>query len=488
MISTMFEFRSLFASFFIVEWVIRIFMLFIVPRRARQASANAWLLLIMIMPLFGTVVFYMFGDPKLSRRRRNQLVEVTALTTKELTELYVRHSSLFPTLENDDYETIAKLATKLGGLPPMSGNSVEFYTDYNQSFKAIAAAIDDAKEYVHVQYYIATLDQATKVVFDALERATSRGVEVRFLYDRLLSRRFRGSRQMERFLSDIGAFVYEMLPLNVIPGANFTRPDLRNHRKVVIVDGLIAFSGSQNLINKAYNRRDNVLYKEVVAVMKGPIVWQLNNVFRSDWMAETDEPLLSIVEDADVPAQQGTVIAQVLPSGPAHEYENNLKLYTAMVHAAKKCVRIVVPYFIPDESFLDALIAAAHRGVEVTMINSEVIDKVLAGHAQRSYYEDLLRVGIQIYLYEKPAFLHTKQVIIDDDVAIVGSSNLDIRSFELDFELNTILYDREVVLRLLEVEAAYLKKSKRVTMEQWSKRPLKNKMLDTVARLTAALQ
>lgn len=484
----MFEFRSLFASFFVIEWIVRLVMIFIVPRKARVASANAWLLLIMIAPLFGTLVFYMFGDPKLSRRRRQQLVEVTDMTTNELLKLHESHESLFPELDNDDYETIARLATKLGGLPPMRGNNVEFLADYEQSFQEIARAIDQAQEYVHVQYYIATYDQDTKIVFDALERASARGVTVRFLYDRLMSRRYKGSGHMGKYLKAIGVDLKEMLPLNIIPGTHFNRPDLRNHRKVVIVDGRVAFCGSQNLINKSYNRRDKIEYREMVAQLAGPIVWQLNNVFRSDWIAETDDALLSIVEDEDMPPVQGTVIAQVLPSGPAHEYENNLKLYTAMVHAAKKSVRIVVPYFIPDESFMDALIAAAHRGVKISMINSEAIDKLLAGHAQRSYYEELLKVGIDIYLYKKPVFLHTKQVIIDDDVAIVGSSNLDIRSFELDFELNTILYDRKVVERLLKIEAEYLRKSHLLTEDEWLKRPLKNKMLETVARLTAALQ
>ncbi len=484
----MFEFSSLFAGFFIVEWAIRIVMLFLVPRKARQASANAWLLLIMIIPIFGTVVFYMFGDPKLSRRRREQLAAVNNMTEKELKQLRKKHASLFPTLENDDYETIARLATKLGGLPPMSGNEMSFYSGYVEAITAVAEAIDGAKEYVHVQYYIATLDDTTKVIFDALARAVARGVEVRFMYDRLLSRRFKGSRLMFRYLNDNGIRVRELLPLYLIPGAHFTRPDLRNHRKVVIVDGIIAFSGSQNLIEKTYNRRDDIFYKELVAKMEGPIVWQLNNVFRSDWFSETDETLASVVEDEDMPSARGSVIAQVLPSGPAHEYENNLKLYTAMVHAAKKCVRIVVPYFIPDESFLDALIAAAHRGVKVTMINSEAIDKILAGHAQRSYYEDLLKVGIQVYLYKSPAFLHTKQVIIDDSVAIIGSSNLDIRSFELDFELNAIIYDRSVVAQLLKVEAEYLKRSRQITLRQWYQRSVIHKMLDTIARLTAALQ
>jgi len=178
----------------------------------------------------------------------------------------------------------------------------------------------------------------------------------------------------------------------------------------------------------------------------------------------------------------------VLPSGPTHDHDNNLKFYTSMVYSAKKRVGIVVPYFIPDESFLDALTAASQRGVEVTMINSEAIDKILAGHAQRSYYEQLLEAGVKIYLYNKPVFLHAKQVLIDDDVAILGSSNLDIRSFELDLEITTIVYDTKVVQRLEKIEARYLQSAKRVTLKKWRKRSNKHKMLDSISRLTAALQ
>ncbi len=159
-----------------------------------------------------------------------------------------------------------------------------------------------------------------------------------------------------------------------------------------------------------------------------------------------------------------------------------------MIHSAKKRIGIVVPYFIPDESFFDALTAAAQRGVKVTMINSASIDKILAGHAQRSYYEELLEVGVEIYLYNEPVFLHTKQILIDDDVAIVGSSNLDIRSFQLDLEVSTILYDTHIVKKLEHIESEYLKTSKKVTMKVWQSRSLRLKMLDRIARLTAAFQ
>jgi len=187
-----------------------------------------------------------------------------------------------------------------------------------------------------------------------------------------------------------------------------------------------------------------------------------------------------------MPKPQGSVIAQVLPSGPNHDNDNNLKLYTSMVHSAKKRVSIVVPYFIPDESLLNALTTAAQRGVEVTIINSEIVDKLLAGHAQRAYYEDLLKVGVKIYLYKTPIFLHAKQVIIDDQVAIFGSSNLDIRSFELNFELNTIVYDKEIVKKLQAVEAGYVSKSTQLTKKSWAERPARLRFLDRISRLTSA--
>ncbi|MCA9324213.1 cardiolipin synthase [Candidatus Saccharibacteria bacterium] len=477
-----------FAGFLFVEWVIRLIMLAFVPRHRKPSSANAWLLLIMITPTIGVLLFYMFGNPKLPKVRRARRRDVDNMTAREILELRDSHPELFPILENADRRTLARLATVLGGMPPMQGNHIEVLTNYDDSLEELRKEIKKAKEYIHIEYFIVAHDSATESIFKELEKAVQRGVKVRFLYDEVVSRRYPRHRSLRKELSRIGVEHHAMLPLNLIPGKNFTRPDLRNHRKIVVIDGRVAFSGSQNLIHRNYHRRDDIIYEEAVMRVRGPIVWQFNNIFRADWYAETKQPLLDLVEDADMPQAAGEVIAQVLPSGPAHDHDNNLKFYTSMVHAAKKRVGIVVPYFIPDESFLDALTAAAQRGVEVTMINSEAIDKILAGHAQRSYYDELLEAGIKVYLYKKPVFLHTKQVLIDDDVAILGSSNLDIRSFELDLEVTTVLYDKNAVSELEKIERSYLKKSKKITHTLWQKRPLRLKMLESIARLTAALQ
>lgn len=483
-----FSVNPLLAGFLILEWVVRIIMLFSVPKRRKPSSANAWLLLIMIFPTVGAILFYMFGNPKLPKTRRKRRRDMDDSTTKELDALRKKDQKIFAKLDNDDHSTLSKLAEVLGGMPVMGGNKVELLSDYQGSLDELVREIDKARHYIHIEYFIASYDHATAPVFEAIKNATDRGVKVRFLYDKVVSVRYKGHQTMKQMLNVSGADYREMLPLNLLPGKNFTRPDLRNHRKIVVIDGKVAFSGSQNLIDRRYRRKDGIYYEEIVLKMHGPIVWQFNNIFRTDWYAETKQSLAPLVEEDDVPSGAGDVMAQLLPSGPTHDHDNNLKFYTSMVHAAKKRVGIVVPYFIPDESFLDALTAAAQRGVKVTMINSEAIDKLLAGHAQRSYYEELLEAGVDVFLYKKPIFLHTKQVLIDDEVAIVGSSNLDIRSFELDLEITTIIYDKKVASKLEKIEKKYLERSKKITAEKWLKRSTKNKLLDNVARLTAALQ
>jgi cardiolipin synthase len=479
--------QSFLFVFVIFEWILRITMIFIVPKNRRPSSATSWLLLIMIIPTIGTILFAMFGNPKLNKTRRINQASVDKLTTKELNQLRRTNPQVFVLPENDTLAEVSKLADVLGGLPAMAGNKVELETNYKQILKMQSDAIDEAKEYIHLEYFIFVLDKDTEEIFSALERAVSRGVKVRILFD-ILSSRYPNYNQMRKRLQKMNIEWHKMLPLSIVPGKNFNRPDLRNHRKMLIIDGRIAFTGSANIVTHNYHRRDSLVYEEMMLRMEGPIVWQCNNVFRADWYAETKQPLLELVEDEDLPNKSGDTLMQVLPSGPSHVHSNNLMLYTNLFHAAKKRISIVVPYFVPDESVMSALVSASQRGVRVTIINSEIIDKILVGHAQRSYYDELLSAGVRILLYKKPIFLHNKQVLIDDDVAVAGSSNLDMRSFELDLELSLIIYDKNFVKKLDKIEAEYIKRSIVVTKKTWNLRPFRLRLLDRITRLTAALQ
>jgi len=479
--------RLAFVLFIVFEWLLRLTMLFIVPRNRRPSAAAVWLLLIMIEPIVGSTLFAILGTPKLPKKRRALQVIVDGFTADELNKLRAIDETLFANLKNDDHATISRLATVLGGLPPMTGNEVSFMTDYQQSFKELAQAIDKAENYVHLEFFIIVLDYDTEDVFAAMERAVERGVVVRVLFDAFMYRHYPDFRKMKKRMTRAGILWQTMLPIKLLPGRNFTRPDLRNHRKIVVIDGHTGFTGSQNLVTRGYHRKDGIYYEELNIKVVGPVVWQFNNVFRADWYAETGQDLKELVEQIDMPKPEGRVIAQVVPSGPSHEGDNNLKLYTSMIHAAKEQVFIVVPYFIPDESLMTAITSAAQRGVKVTMINSKSIDKILVGHAQRSFYEELLGAGVEIYLYQTPAFLHTKQVTIDDEVAILGSSNLDIRSFELSQEVGLVLYDKTAVQTLRKIERAYLARSTQVRAKAWAARPLRLKLLDNISRLAASL-
>lgn len=473
-------------AFLAFEWALRIFMFFVVPKNRKPSSATAWLMLIMIEPVLGSLIYCVFGSPSLPKHRRILYKQANALIAKEQENLHKIYASA--TVADKEItateEKFVKLNRNLGGFPIYSGNRVAFYDDYAETIKVLVHDIDAAKERVLFEYFIVALDDTSLPVFEALERAHNRGVGVYVLFDALACRAYPNFRKMKKRLKESGIQWRAMLPLQVTPGKKFTRPDLRNHRKIVVIDGKIGYTGSQNIIQKNYHRKDDLYYEELVARIEGPTVWQLSAVFRSDWFAETQEFLPALT----LPKVVGTAKAQVLPSGPSYVESSNLKLYTALIHGAHKKIVIITPYFVPDDAIMTALTSAAQRGVEVTMINSEVIDKVFVGHAQRSYYEELLRVGVKILLYKKPVFLHTKHLTVDDSIAVIGSSNLDMRSFELDLEVSMVLYDSQSVKKLRKIEQRIISGSKKVSYTTWQKRPLKHKLLDNIARLTAALQ
>jgi cardiolipin synthase A/B len=387
------------------------------------------------------------------------------------------------------YQPFANLSAALGRMPAFAGNAVEPIEGYADTLRHIAEDIDAATSFVHVQFYILSRDDETEAIFQALERARARGVQVRVLYDQIGSRKYPSRRSTDASMTAAGIAWHRILPFNPL-GGTWSRPDLRNHRKLVVIDGQIGYTGSMNLIRRNYFRDDQLYYDELVVRLRGPIVAQLQAVFITDWFCETDE-LLSRVSHPELfvlPKAAGGSLCQVLPSGSGHDDENNLKLFTAMIHGARHKLTIVNPYFVPDDSLMTAITSAAQRGVDVTMINSEAPDQFMVFHAQRSFYAELLRCGVKILLYRKPILLHSKFMTIDDDIAMVGSSNFDMRSFQLNLEVSLLCYDPTVVAALREVEALYIKRSLPLPPATWAHRPARTRLFENVMRLTSALQ
>lgn len=481
----------------IVGWIISVAMLFIVPVNRKPSSATAWLLLIFALPYVGLVIFLLIGSPKLSRRRREQQRTVNDTIHKIVLEAQAQPSQqtapesailLNPAI-SARYEPFARLNTNLSYLPVFGGNSIELLPDYPTNLQRIAQEIDCAQKFVHIEYYTLSRDDETECVFAAMERAHRRGVRVRVLMDQLGSRPYPQFKGTQAWLSSVGIEQHLVLPLRFF-SSNYTRPDLRNHRKIVVIDGRVGFTGSQNLIKRNYFRKDAIYYDELVALTRGPIVAQLAAVFATDWYSETGILLTkqTAPETAVEIGAAGDILCQVLPSGSGFDDENNLKLFTSLIHAARRTLVITNPYFVPDDALTTAITSAAQRGVDVTLINSEVSDQFFVSHAERSYYEQLLKAGVNVYQYQAPILLHSKHITIDDDIAVIGSSNLDIRSFQLNMEVTLICYDPKVVADLRQVEARYLLKSKPVSLPEWEQRSIGEKFFENISRLTAALQ
>jgi cardiolipin synthase A/B len=471
----------------IIGWLIPFVMLFIVPANRKPSSATAWLMLLFAVPWLGLLIFLLVGSPKLSAFRRKVQQETNEAINAFVAEAQAdpQHRPLIVPDVAPRYEPLVKLNANLGGLPALTGNAVELITDYAAMLAQIAEDINSAKYFVHIAFYILIADDETEACFQAMERAVARGVRVRVLYDPVGSRKYPTYRATLKRLRDAKIDHQPMLP--VIRSNDFNRPDLRNHRKIVVIDGEIGYTGSLNMIARAYHRNDSIYYDELVARVTGPATDALDAVFRTDWFSETGERLPFRSGPYRVILRKyGDVLCQVLPSGSAFENENNLKLFVALIHASRRKVVICNPYFVPDDALMLAVVSAAQRGVDVTLINSEAQDQFLVAYAQRSYYEQLLRAGVKIRLYRAPTLLHTKTISIDDDIAVIGSSNLDMRSFQLNLEVTLICYAPSVVADLRTAEECYIERTNLVTLETWLRRPPHIRLFENVTRLMSA--
>ncbi|MDN4597167.1 cardiolipin synthase [Leifsonia virtsii] len=472
----------------LVDFIIRVLAIIIVPRNRKPTSATAWLLAIFLIPYIGILFFLLIGSYKLPKSRRKKQEEINRfiIESTEGIERVRRDHPWPPWLEG-----VVELNRNLGAMPLVGGNRATLNGDYEGSLNAMAEEIRKARKYIHVEFYILSLDKTTGPFFDALEEAVKRGVVVRVLLDHIASLRTPDYKRTTKRLTAMGAKWQLMLPVQPLKG-KYQRPDLRNHRKLLIVDGRVAFMGSQNVIDRSYNKKSNIRrglkWKELIVRLEGPIVAGLNAIFITDWYSETDELLQRETEPITDEIDPNELDAQVVPSGPGFAGENNLRLFLALLYYAQERIVITSPYFVPDDAMLMAITSAVQRGISVDLFVSEIGDQALVYHAQRSYYEALLRAGVRIWMYKAPYILHAKHFTIDNDVAVIGSSNMDMRSFQLNMEVSLMVRGRSFVDEMRKVEDGYRRDSRELTLEEWMKQPLRSTVLDNLARLTSALQ
>ena len=463
------------------EWVVRVVALFYVPQRRPPAAARAWLLLIFFLPWPGLVLYLLIGRAWMPRRRYRVQKQISELIRglvprPEAFETRVGHpvpAELLPAL---------RLADSLSEFPAVGGCRFELLPDYEATIDHVVDDIGHARRYVHLLFYIFENDEVGRRVADALVAAARRGVAVRLLLDAVGSRA--GLAELGPHLRAEGIEVIAAMPLRFW-GPNAARFDLRNHRKLVIVDGRVAYFGSQNVVSARANR--GLVNEELFVRATGTIVRHLHAVLLGDRYLETGTlPPESV--DLAPPELNLSVdgLAQVVPSGPGYNEGSSEAVMIALMYGARSRVVLTAPYVIPSAAFLAAMTSAARRGVSVDLIVDAESNKPLVQLAQQSFYAEMLRAGIRIH-HHRGSFLHAKHLSIDDGVALVGSSNFDIRSFALNAEVSVLIFDRGVVARLRTIQEGYLAKCEEITAASRRRVPLPRRAAENLARLTDTL-
>lgn len=407
----------------------------------------AWIMAIILLPYLGALIYLLIGDPRIrrktrERRRRRRIIAPTlSRQLQALTSLQASPESFADDLRMAD---LVKIATRVGQNAPTRGNAVSIYHDAERTYSALHLAIESAKSHVHMQYYIFQPDDTGRRFCDQLIRKAGEGVRCRVLLDGV------GSWPLTREFLDAfakgGVEVVFFLPVRL--GTRKLHFNLRNHRKLVIVDGTVAFTGSQNIGDEYLGRKRRLgPWRDTHLRIEGPASTHLQEVFVEDWFFASGQDLAG--DDSLFPpgSKLGGCVAQIVATGPDRANASLHMLLLAALTTARHSIAITTPYFVPDIAIMLALQVAAIRGVQVQLLLPSQSDVWLVLWAGRSYYEELIQAGVEIYEYEK-TMLHSKVVVIDETWAMVGSANMDIRSFRLNFELTTLLYDRHLA-RLL---------------------------------------
>lgn len=476
-------------ALFAVSWTIRLGLgARIIMRRPAVPVALAWVALVMLAPIPAAVLYLLIGDNRLGRRRLRWFERVDRELARRATKFWKAVNQEWET-ECVPFQHIATLCTAVGGLPPLGGNSIRITGDTDEFLRMIAEDIDGAASFCHLLFYIFEGD-AAELVGNAMIRAAQRGVECRLLVDGVGSRAFIGS-DLERRMRAAGVKIVGALAVNA-GRAMLERIDLRNHRKIIVIDGRVGYAGSHNINDAASGiklrfRRGYARWVDASIRLEGPAVIALEMVFLRDWITDSEEPMEPL--ERYLPTHEwprtGSIV-QVVPSAPGSSGATVREALISTIFAAREEIIMTTPYFVPDEATKSALIAAAMAGVSVTLIVPYKIDTVLTAAAGRSHFLELMEAGVRIHRY-RGGLLHAKTVTVDRAMGLVGSTNFDMRSFYLNFEITLFVYDPDVTGLLRMLQTSYLDESEEIFADAWRQRPLWKRAAENAARLLGPL-
>jgi cardiolipin synthase len=438
------------------------------PHR-QPASRVAWIVVIVSAPVIGIIVYLLLGETNVGRSRVQRMHQVIARLSNVRPSSEDAVSSPSPDVP-PQYMHLFQAGKTVNGFDAVGGNRAKLMRDSNATIESLVADIDAARLHVHLSFYIWLPDNNGCKVVEALKRAAQRGVTCRAMADDLGSRTMIASEHWKAMKST-GVLVATTLPLgNLLLRPLRGRIDLRNHRKIAIIDNRITYCGSQNCADPEFLVKAKYApWVDVMMRLEGPIVRQNQLLFASDWMSEVDEDLSDLLIESGDSASAGFP-AQVIGTGPTVRTSAMPDMFELLMYTARRELVITTPYYIPDEPMQSALCATARRGVDTTIIFPARNDSWVVAAASQSYYYDLLAAGVKVLEYEG-GLLHAKTLTLDGEVTLIGSANMDRRSFELNYENNILFYDPDMTMELRRRQKEYEAHSREVTIEavrQWS--------------------
>ncbi|MEJ8571897.1 cardiolipin synthase [Microbaculum marinum] len=461
----------------------------VIMKRPPTGVALSWLFLVMAVPFGGAAAYLLIGERRIGGKRARGLGHLRA-RYRHLSEEAVREG--LAEVDWTDHLPAARGLDRLGrqvaGTGTVGGSDFTLLSDPGAILQAIARDVDNATTSVFMEFYIWNEGGYADEVHDALIRAAGRGVACRVLIDDLGWRPWWRSEQ-PRLLREAGVEVVPALPVGLFRTL-FGRADLRLHRKIVVIDGEIGWTGSMNMVDPRFFKQDAGVgeWTDAMARIEGPAVPILAATVVGDWVLETGDSIRDIVESTGLKLTRprGNTHIQVVASGPGETEDGLLLMLLALINAAREELILTTPYFVPDESLLRALRGAAGRGVDVTLILPEKIDSFLSRHASRTYYDELLDIGVKIQLFHE-GLLHTKSITVDGCLSMFGTVNLDMRSLWLNYEVSMFVYCREFATALRDLQARYIAASNQLDPDAWRARPYYQRLIDNTVRLVSPL-
>ncbi len=458
-----------------VVWIASISVVIILQRRSAAATL-AWLLALTFLPVIGYIVYRLIGPLRLERKRLKRTI--TKAAVREVMKAQAK-------LADDllEHQQLARVGVELGEASPLRASEVELFFDGNAAYASILACIAAAEHHVHLEYYIWEPDTIGTELREALIERARAGVSVRMVVDAT------GSNNLKKeFFAPLRAAGVRIALFNPIRlrSLRVRRPDFRTHRKIIVCDGTVGFTGGMNITDNHSESRSKEFWRDTHIRIAGAAVWPLQRMFMEDWYFAADEMCEVNEEMFPAPTQEGEHLVQIIGSGPDSSAFAIHKMFFTAANQSQERLWMTTPYFVPDEALLMAITSAALRDCDVRLLVPKKGDSRLVDLAARSYFPELLEAGVRIYEYET-RFIHAKTIVCDDDVAIVGTANLDNRSFRLNFEVAAIVFDQAANASLAAAFTNDLADAREITRTDFERQSFTARLGQAGARLISPL-